>query len=112
MPSAGAAGGAAGAAGAAGAGDVDRPPRIGSVDSPGAGGAVFEQPARVMAIPRIVAAASAWALRRALVMWVILLESLLALVLLGFIVWWTMFSGRRKGERRSHDIDGQDEEPK
>jgi hypothetical protein len=42
-------------------------------------------------------------------MWVILLEALLALVLLCFIVWWTMFSGRRKGERRSaeaHPDDG------
>lgn len=28
----------------------------------------------------------------------ILLEALLALVLLLLIVWWTMFSGRRKGE--------------
>ena len=32
-------------------------------------------------------------------MWVILLEALAALGLLVFIVWWTMFSGRRKGER-------------
>ena len=29
---------------------------------------------------------------------VILLEALLALVLLLLIVWWTMFSGRNKGE--------------
>jgi hypothetical protein len=28
----------------------------------------------------------------------ILLEALLALVLLVLIVWWTMFSGRKKGE--------------
>ncbi|MCY7369515.1 MAG: hypothetical protein LH479_01235 [Polaromonas sp.] len=28
----------------------------------------------------------------------LLLEALLALVLLLFIVWWTMFSGRKKGE--------------
>lgn len=33
-------------------------------------------------------------------MWVILLEILVALGLLVFIVWWTMFSGRRRGERR------------
>jgi hypothetical protein len=32
-------------------------------------------------------------------MLLILLEALLALVLLGLIVWWTMFSGRPKGER-------------
>jgi len=33
-------------------------------------------------------------------MWVILLEALGAGVLLVFIVWWTMFSGRTRGERR------------
>ena len=32
-------------------------------------------------------------------MWLSLLESLAALVILILIVWWTMFSGRRKGER-------------
>jgi hypothetical protein len=32
-------------------------------------------------------------------MTLILLEALGALVLLIFIVWWTMFSGRRRGER-------------
>lgn len=31
-------------------------------------------------------------------MWLILLESLGALLALVLIVWWTMFSGRRKGE--------------
>jgi hypothetical protein len=31
-------------------------------------------------------------------MTLLLLEALLALVLLVFIVWWTMFSGRPKGE--------------
>jgi hypothetical protein len=31
-------------------------------------------------------------------MGLILLEALLALVVLVAIVWWTMFSGRRKGE--------------
>jgi hypothetical protein len=29
-------------------------------------------------------------------MWLIILEALLALVLLIFIVWWTMFHGRKK----------------
>jgi hypothetical protein len=38
-------------------------------------------------------------------MWVILLEACLALALLLFIIWWTMFSGRRKGERRDGDAD-------
>jgi ABC-type transporter Mla subunit MlaD len=36
-------------------------------------------------------------------MWVILLEALGALLILVFIVWWTMFSGRRGGERRDSD---------
>jgi len=36
-------------------------------------------------------------------MWVILLEALLALVLLCGIVWWTMFAGRHRGERRDDD---------
>ena len=40
-------------------------------------------------------------------MWVFILEMLAALALLLFIVWWTMFSGRRRGERR-HDGDGPD----
>jgi hypothetical protein len=33
-------------------------------------------------------------------MWLLLLEALGALVVLGLIVWWTMFSGRQKGERK------------
>lgn len=32
-------------------------------------------------------------------MWLILLEALGALVILLLIVWWTMFSGRSRGER-------------
>lgn len=32
-------------------------------------------------------------------MWIVLLEALAALAVLLLIVWWTMFSGRRKGER-------------
>jgi hypothetical protein len=31
-------------------------------------------------------------------MWVIVLEALAALAVLVFVVWWTMFSGRRGGE--------------
>jgi hypothetical protein len=31
-------------------------------------------------------------------MWLIILEALLALVLLIFIVWWTMFSGRKRDD--------------
>lgn len=36
-------------------------------------------------------------------MWLILLEALLALLILVGIVWWTMFSGRRRGERDDRD---------
>jgi hypothetical protein len=36
--------------------------------------------------------------RRKPFMLVILLEALLALLLFVLIVWWTMFSGRKKGE--------------
>lgn len=33
-------------------------------------------------------------------MWLIVLEALAALSILLLAVWWTMFSGRRKGERQ------------
>lgn len=32
-------------------------------------------------------------------MWLLVVEALAALALLLFIVWWTMFAGRRRGER-------------
>ena len=41
-------------------------------------------------------------------MTLVLLEALAALVLLLFIVWWTMFSGRKAGERRIDDEKDQD----
>jgi hypothetical protein len=36
-------------------------------------------------------------------MWLILIEALAALCLLVFLVWWIMFSGRRRGERTPPD---------
>ena len=36
-------------------------------------------------------------------MCLLLLEALAALLILVLIVWWTMFSGRHKGERRDED---------
>ena len=42
-------------------------------------------------------------------MWVIVLEAMAALALLVFIVWWTMFSGRRRGEPRDADDAGDDD---
>jgi cbb3-type cytochrome oxidase subunit 3 len=44
-------------------------------------------------------------------MWVILLEALAALALLLLIIWWTMFSGRTRGERRNDDRDPPDAAP-
>jgi cyanate permease len=44
-------------------------------------------------------------------MWVILLEALAALALLVLIIWWTMFSGRTRGERRRDDRDPPDAAP-
>ena len=41
-------------------------------------------------------------------MTLLLLEALGALVLLLFIVWWTMFSGRTKGELRDRTDDDPD----
>ena len=39
------------------------------------------------------------------IMKLLLLEALLALVVFVAIVWWTMFSGRRRGERKHLDQD-------
>ena len=36
-------------------------------------------------------------------MWLLIVEALAALALLIFIVWWTMFAGRRRGERVERD---------
>jgi len=57
-------------------------------------GATFEHAAsvpRIAAVPRLRATDH---------MWVILLEALGALVALVLIVWWTMFHGRDRGERK------------
>jgi hypothetical protein len=65
----------------------------------GGGGGLAHEPSN----PRI-AAPHTW--RRGakdILMWLILLEALAALAILVGIVWWTMFSGRRRGERREDD---------
>jgi hypothetical protein len=42
-------------------------------------------------------------------MWLLILEALGALALLVFLVWWTMFSGRKRGERDGeHHDEGRD----
>jgi hypothetical protein len=38
-------------------------------------------------------------------MWLLILEALGALAVFVLIVWWTMFSGRKKGELRSDSQD-------
>ncbi len=42
-------------------------------------------------------------------MWLILLEALGALLLLVLIVWWTMFSGRKKGELPNKETTDKDQ---
>jgi len=44
-------------------------------------------------------------------MTLLLLEALFALVLLVFIVWWTMFSGRKNGELPEQAKNGETEDP-
>jgi hypothetical protein len=46
-----------------------------------------------------------------LFMLLLFLEALGALCLLVFIVWWTMFSGRDKGELRQQDEHGDEPPP-
>ncbi|MDE2613814.1 MAG: hypothetical protein KGL78_10270 [Burkholderiales bacterium] len=43
-------------------------------------------------------------------MWLLILEALAALVLFVFAIWWTMFSGRRRGERGSGERADADEQ--
>jgi hypothetical protein len=54
------------------------------------------------------------ATREKLVMALLLLEALGALLLLVFIVWWTMFSGRQGGELKNdtEKVDARDEREK
>jgi hypothetical protein len=63
----------------------------------GGGGAV----AQLASAPRIAAGASLRhdeTVRENHAMWLIVLEALAALGVLVFLVWWTMFSGRKRGE--------------
>jgi hypothetical protein len=68
----------------------------GSGSAAGAGASGGGTPAQPTRLPTIAA-------RTANRMGLILLEALGALVLLVLIVWWTMFAGRDKGERRDDD---------
>ncbi len=44
-------------------------------------------------------------------MWLLILEALLALGLLLFIVWWTMFSGRRPDQSPDEAADDRSDKP-
>jgi hypothetical protein len=70
------------------------------------GGAGGGETAHAAKLPKISHAAPCRStFRNEAVMLVLLLEALGALALLIFIVWWTMFSGRKGGERKE---DGRD----
>lgn len=44
-------------------------------------------------------------------MWLLILQALAALLLLLGLVWWTMFSGRRRGERQAQREQPGEEDP-
>ena len=62
------------------------------------GGEQHGTDAQAARLPTIAAAIQRPTLQRPPDMTLLLLEALGALLLLVFIVWWTMFSGRKKGE--------------
>ena len=70
------------------------------VASSGGAGARFEHAASAPATVPRMAAHDTRRWRDTNDMWLILLEALAALVALLLIVWWTMFHGRTRGERR------------
>jgi hypothetical protein len=75
------------------------PGTVGRASSTGAG--AWPDGGEAQAASKLMMAAAA--LRARAFMWVILLEALGALLILVFIVWWTLFSGRRGGERSDED---------
>jgi hypothetical protein len=81
----------------------------------GAGGAL-EQPATtaktkaaIMPTPR--RAGRAADLMRDLFMLVLMLEAFAVLLLFVFMIWWTMFSGRKNGELQDDAPDSKDQQP-
>jgi hypothetical protein len=85
-------------------------PVVGARESTGAGGGGAAQAASSAIVPRM----GVHGMRRGRgndkvrSMWLVLLEALGAGLILVFIVWWTMFSGRSRGERRSRDDSSSD----
>jgi hypothetical protein len=71
----------------------------GAVGDSGVGvGSAHEETSSVPMVPTIATSGANMARRWKRIMWLLLLEALGALLILVFIVWWTMFSGRSKGE--------------
>lgn len=68
----------------------------------GCGGGLAHEPSK----PRIAALNTQRRGATDIFMWLILLEALAALAILLGIVWWTMFSGRKGGERDGGDSSG------
>lgn len=44
-------------------------------------------------------------------MWMLILEAFAVLLLFVFMIWWTMFSGRKNGELESKSQDQNDKTP-
>jgi hypothetical protein len=91
----------------AGAGAGDTTGGVGETSGPDSGSGTEAHPA---SIPTI--AATNANLDDELAMLLILLEALLALAVLVLIVWWTMFSGRPRGEPPGAEDDKSDGPPK
>jgi hypothetical protein len=72
------------------------------------GGGLTGPLAQAVSTPRIAAAAKRRRPNGIVIMGLLLLEALAALGVLVLIVWWTMFSGRKGGERqeRGDEADG------
>ena len=84
-------------------------------DSAGATGALA-QPANVISSSAAIMPAQASARRTADVfrsewMWLFILEAFAALLLFVFIIWWTMFSGRKNGELQDESQDQSSNSP-
>jgi hypothetical protein len=70
----------------------------GKEDEAGSGGLAQDASRNTVAIIRLLKLAGHLFATSETLMTVLFLEALGALLLLVFIVWWTMFSGRKKGE--------------
>lgn len=79
-------------------GGAEAAPLAAAADAPRSSTGACETPGPDAHETSIAASAATAAQRRIRAMWLLLLEALAALVILVLIVWWTMFSGRSRGE--------------